>query len=221
MFIENSLLFGPQEGIASGMSSGSTSDVFRTDIGLVRHGFTGDEHVYLYEGFEDPKIWAYVSDDTRSGTIEPGGTVTLQINIDLTVDHLGYQVDMQDGDFAAAVLNLAGVPWEGGEVDLVLDLVEGVDGEASAMPLKYALHQNYPNPFNPSTTVNFDLVDAQQVRLGVYNLLGREVTTLVNEKMEAGYHSVSFNGSDLASGVYFYRLETDAFTSMKKMVLVK
>jgi Secretion system C-terminal sorting domain len=89
------------------------------------------------------------------------------------------------------------------------------------IPFEYSLHQNYPNPFNPSTEIRFDLKATQTVNLVVFNMLGKEVANLVNRQMNAGSHSVSFNASDLSSGVYFYRIETEAFTSMKKMVLVK
>jgi hypothetical protein len=79
----------------------------------------------------------------------------------------------------------------------------GVDN----IPMKFGLHQNYPNPFNPSTTIRFELPQSSDVRLSVFDLLGREVSVLVNEKKEAGYHSVNFDASNLFSGVYFYRLQ--------------
>ncbi|HEB85267.1 MAG TPA: T9SS type A sorting domain-containing protein, partial [Bacteroidetes bacterium] len=86
---------------------------------------------------------------------------------------------------------------------------------------EYALHQNYPNPFNPVTEIKFDLVKPQVVKLAVYNVLGQEVARVVDRRMEAGYHRVSFDASSLSSGVYFYRIETAAFTDLKKMVLIK
>ena len=78
--------------------------------------------------------------------------------------------------------------------------------EHPGKPTEFALRQNYPNPFNPSTIIKYDLPKASEVLLSVYDLLGREVTVLVNEKREAGYHSVTFNASGLSTGVYFYRL---------------
>jgi len=83
------------------------------------------------------------------------------------------------------------------------------------------LHQNSPNPFNPSTTIQFDLKKAQDVTLTVFNLMGQEVAKLVDGEMGVGQHSINFDGSHLASGIYFYRIETPEFTDMKKMVIMK
>jgi len=76
-----------------------------------------------------------------------------------------------------------------------------------SLPKAFALQQNYPNPFNPSTTIEYELPKASEVRLSVYDMLGREVSVLVNERMDAGVHEVKFDGSNLASGVYLYRLQ--------------
>lgn len=96
------------------------------------------------------------------------------------------------------------------------------------IPVEYSLHQNYPNPFNPVTTIAYTLASAGNVKLVVYDILGREVKTLVNEVQQKGEHSFSFNASGLSSGVYFYRIEfrqtgssTGNFTAIKKMMLVK
>lgn len=88
-------------------------------------------------------------------------------------------------------------------------------------PTAFRLEQNYPNPFNPSTTIKFALPEASDVKLTVYNMLGQRVNTLINNKMTAGFHSVPFDASNLASGMYIYRIEAAAFTSTKKMMLIK
>ncbi len=88
-------------------------------------------------------------------------------------------------------------------------------------PRSFALMQNYPNPFNPTTAISYELSANSQVSLKVYDILGREVATLVNGKENAGSHSVTFDGSRLASGVYFYRLEAGAFSDTKKLMLVR
>lgn len=85
----------------------------------------------------------------------------------------------------------------------------------------YALDQNYPNPFNPSTTIRFGLKEAGNVRLAVYNSLGQEVTTLVNEYRPAGNYEVQFNASQLPSGMYFYTIKSNNFSVSKKMTLLK
>jgi hypothetical protein len=88
-------------------------------------------------------------------------------------------------------------------------------------PTQFTLEQNYPNPFNPSTTVKYELPKASHVSLTVYDVLGREVSSLVNERMEAGVHEVKFDGSNLASGVYFYRLQAGDYVTTKKLLLMK
>jgi len=85
----------------------------------------------------------------------------------------------------------------------------------------YALGQNYPNPFNPTTVINYQLPVSGNVSLKIYDMLGRNVATLINQRQEAGRYAVQFNGVGLASGVYFYRLDAGAFSETKKMMLVK
>jgi len=85
----------------------------------------------------------------------------------------------------------------------------------------YTLEQNYPNPFNPSTEINYTLEKSGNVTLKIYDSLGSLVATIVDGFMRAGKHSVKFNAKDLTSGVYFYRIETDNFTSTRKMLLIK
>jgi hypothetical protein len=89
------------------------------------------------------------------------------------------------------------------------------------VPSTYSLEQNYPNPFNPSTKINYSLQAAGRVSLKVFDVLGREVMTLVNEHQNAGLHTVQMNASHLSSGMYIYRLEAGSFTSVKKMMLLK
>jgi predicted acyl esterase len=89
------------------------------------------------------------------------------------------------------------------------------------IPVEYSLKQNYPNPFNPVTTIAYTLAAPGKVELRVYDILGREVKTLVNEVQQQGTHAISFNASELSSGVYFYKIESGSFKAVKKMVLVK
>jgi Secretion system C-terminal sorting domain len=93
--------------------------------------------------------------------------------------------------------------------------------EVKVVPSQYVLYQNYPNPFNPTTTIKFNLPQAGEVNLTVYNVLGQKVMTLANGMLEAGFHSVEFNASNLASGTYIYRLQALNFVQTKKMILVK
>jgi hypothetical protein len=88
-------------------------------------------------------------------------------------------------------------------------------------PLSYVLEQNYPNPFNPSTKIEFQIPEQSSVILKIYDVLGNEVRILVNNEMDAGKHSVEFDASELASGIYYYRIQAGEFDNMKKMVLIK
>jgi hypothetical protein len=89
------------------------------------------------------------------------------------------------------------------------------------VPAAFALHQNYPNPFNPTTTIRYDLPHDGLARLTVYNLLGKRVAELVNERQSAGSYEVRFEAADLPSGMYFYRLESGGFVQSAKMILMK
>jgi hypothetical protein len=102
----------------------------------------------------------------------------------------------------------------------------GIIPSEQLVPAEYALHPNYPNPFNPTTTIKYDLKQAGDVRLTIYNLLGQKVHTLVNARQEAGYQSAIWDGrndvgSGVASGIYIYRLEAGNYISTRKMILMK
>ncbi|MBK9096686.1 MAG: T9SS type A sorting domain-containing protein [bacterium] len=88
-------------------------------------------------------------------------------------------------------------------------------------PNKYLLLQNYPNPFNPLTNIKFQIADYGLVTLKVYDILGRETSTLMNEELPAGNYQINFNASHLATGVYFYQLRAGNYTETKKMILIK
>jgi photosystem II stability/assembly factor-like uncharacterized protein len=100
-------------------------------------------------------------------------------------------------------------------------LVVAVRDDPGSTPGSFLLSQNYPNPFNPSTTIRFELPKASNVRLSVFDMLGREVSVLMNERRDAGVHEVKFDGPNLASGVYFYRLTADNFVQSRKLLLMK
>jgi hypothetical protein len=99
--------------------------------------------------------------------------------------------------------------------------IVGVENNIKEVPTTYTLSQNYPNPFNPSTSIKYSMPKAGFVSLKVYDILGREVASLVNQHKSAGTYIVDFNASTLTSGMYFYKLETNDFVAVKKMVLVK
>jgi hypothetical protein len=97
----------------------------------------------------------------------------------------------------------------------------GINSQGTEIPKKFSLNQNYPNPFNPVTKIKFALPISGNVSLKIYDLLGNEVYVLDNSYRQAGYYEADFDASNLASGVYFYKLESEGFTATKKMLLIK
>jgi hypothetical protein len=101
------------------------------------------------------------------------------------------------------------------------NMVVGAQNKSGNLPKEYRLFDNYPNPFNPSTTIKFSIPEKGFVKLAVYDVMGREISTPVNSEMNAGTHEVNFNANGLASGMYFYKLTVNSFTDTKKMILIK
>jgi hypothetical protein len=95
------------------------------------------------------------------------------------------------------------------------------DNSPTGRPSNYALNQNYPNPFNPLTMISYQLPSVNLVVLKVFDILGREVTTLVNNIEQLGYKSITFDASKLSSGVYYYRLQTGNYVETKKLLLLR
>jgi hypothetical protein len=93
--------------------------------------------------------------------------------------------------------------------------------EKDFLPAKFQLEQNYPNPFNPSTVIRYGLPKTSNVIIEVFDITGQRIEKLVNEEKPAGYYEVTFNASNLASGMYFYRIQAGAFTLIKKMILLR
>lgn len=120
----------------------------------------------------------------------------------------------------------ANTNWDGWYVDNIRilgynPLPVGVTGNNIITPEKFSLEQNYPNPFNPTTQINYNIAKAGFVKISVFDILGREVKVLVNEMKTPGFYSVDFDGTNLSSGMYFYKIESQYFTDVKKMMLVK
>jgi hypothetical protein len=97
----------------------------------------------------------------------------------------------------------------------------GLPGDDNRQVAQYQLLQNYPNPFNPSTTIEFELPESGKVNLKIFNILGEEVTSLIFGNLAAGRHSFLWDAKNVASGIYFYRLETDGFVKTRRMLLIK
>ncbi|MBP9123914.1 MAG: T9SS type A sorting domain-containing protein, partial [Ignavibacteriaceae bacterium] len=141
------------------------------------------------------------------GEVAGAGTSIAVINYSFTDKNLGsgkynYRLIQTDLDGTTKIYNLLN------------EVLIGI-------PEKFELNQNFPNPFNPSTVIRFALPVSGMVSLKVFNTMGEEVVTLVNSVKEAGSHSITFDASKLASGIYFYSLKTGDFSSVKKMSLIK
>ena len=119
-----------------------------------------------------------------------------------------------------------GFEWDNGnwqiswQVNHTWELVTSISNKTTPLR-RYQLSQNYPNPFNPSTTIEFNLPKSEYVELKIYNILGKEVAELVSDHLSAGVHHYQFDGSNLASGIYYYQLVSGDFREVKKMILIK
>jgi subtilisin-like proprotein convertase family protein len=114
----------------------------------------------------------------------------------------------------------------GWTLSLMSNSIIGIKKQGFEIPQDFILYQNYPNPFNPTTKIKFDIKaefrsQELEVKLVIYDILGKEIQTLVNEKLQPGTYEVTFDGSNLPSGIYFYQLKTDNFIATKKLILLK
>ncbi|MCS6989000.1 MAG: T9SS type A sorting domain-containing protein [Chloroherpetonaceae bacterium] len=168
--------------------------------------------------YETTNIIEFVYGGTTPGT----ETFSASIGLKGATGGAGNFVDATTGSTTTANNSIAQFPQRG----LMYRLIPGPPGFSGAgvvktPPKEFKLEQNYPNPFNPTTTIQFAVPTVSDVTLEVFNVLGQKVATLVNQRMEAGIHSVQFNAANLSSGAYFYRLRAGSFTQTKKMLLVK
>ncbi len=138
----------------------------------------------------------------------------LQYNMGITSDIYIYNFIAAGGNF------LAGTS-QGLWIRPISDSVTAVKVNKNKLPNTFSLSQNYPNPFNPSTSIEYQIPKSGLVTLKVYDVLGREVETLVNEEKPAVSYEVRFEGSSLSSGIYFYRIQAGDYALAKKMILMK
>jgi uncharacterized delta-60 repeat protein len=160
------------------------------------------------------------SDGSPDTTFASGGWFVINLNNNSGTHYLTKCMPLDNGDILVAGWDFASNAGDFMIVKLTQNPT-GINDENSSLPENFELSQNYPNPFNPTTTIQFSLPQAGDVTLKVYNLLGEEVKTLINEYKQIGNHSIQFNANNLASGIYFYRLQAGSFIETKKMILMK
>lgn len=171
----------------------------------------------VLDGFTTNEKWLSLSGGIVSDSMGPGGnpfTISagpLNIPAGQTV-RIGFAI--LKGNNLMDLKNLVGVARTKYNSVGILQI-------SDILPKKYELSQNYPNPFNPTTKISFAIPQNDFVNIKIYDMLGREIMTLVNEKLNAGSYDYNFNGSNLSSGLYFYKMTTSKFSEIKRMVLVK
>ncbi len=157
----------------------------------------------------------WLDESPTSGTIVPSGNQ----NVTVTFNSTGLAIGSYTGVMKVNS-NDPLRPTKDVRVRLNVGTV-GVQNSLSGIPLEFELKQNYPNPFNPTTKISFGIPKASFVSLKIYDVLGREVTRLINENKQPGYYDVEFNASSFSSGIYFYKIEAGGFEVTKRMLLVK
>jgi hypothetical protein len=193
-------VLGAFQGYSVSLSSNGNSAIVG---GYPDNNFAGAAWVYTRTG----GVWSQLGSKlVGSGA---AGNAELGVSVSLSADGNTAIV----GGFADDTLK--GAAW------VFTRAVSSVRSPGEGAPLEFDLAQNYPNPFNPSTTIKFELPKASQVNLTVYDILGREISVLVNERKNAGVHEVNFVASGLSSGVYFYRLWAGDFVATKRLLLLK
>ena len=153
--------------------------------------------------------------------VSRNGTVVAQVNSqgNSSQSHSYTWVDDRASNGTTYTYALVAVSMNGERQ--ILGSVEAIPSMNNTTVSEFALHQNFPNPFNPATEIVFDMKTSGLVSIRVYNMVGQEVATLVNNEVQAGRHSINFNASSLSSGLYIYKMETQGFSAMNKMLLIK
>ncbi len=215
----------------------------KTVFGKISYNSFGNISTVLIEDYKNG-AWENSSLDTYSYDTNENLTTLLSENWDsegwVNYCRISYEYDSHNNRISGLCDGWDGTNWAPGigflEIDFgmkdqsygFLDhfisveykLITNVE-KTESNPNDFVLSQNYPNPFNPTTTINFSLPNSEFVTLKVYDVLGREITSLVNEELNAGQHTKIFNANNLSSGVYFYKLQAGKFSETKKMMLVR
>jgi subtilisin family serine protease len=180
----------------------------------------GDSGFQIYDGFTDSEKWQALSSGLGKLTAGPGDVSHVVSAGPFTIstgDTLRVAFAVLAGDDQNALRDaITNARTKYGEI-----IITDVEEDDDVTPTAFALEQNYPNPFNPSTRIKFSLPDNAFTTLKIYDVLGNEVTTLVNEERPAGIYDVEFNAEKLTSGIYIYRIQAGNYNDSRKMILLK
>lgn len=160
-----------------------------------------------------PILDSIVTEPPFGYPLSPGDTLHTSLHVFLMVNDGTANVQIQIGTIRNPDVRTI--------LDLIATTLPSSANDEYNVVQEYYLNQNYPNPFNPSTKINFGLKNAGEVEISLYNVLGSKIATVFSGYKNAGSHSILFNGSNLSSGVYFYRITTNDFIQTKKMILEK
>jgi len=212
-------------------NDGNRNNLFKVWQAIIKlkeyQAFNSEDYSYSLSGFTKRLT---ILDSTMNINVLGNFYVT-QLNINPQFPNLGRWYDYFSGDSIYVTNTQTEISLQPGEFHIYTTIKlptpeEGIlldveNGGASEIPGDYNLGQNYPNPFNPSTTIRYSITTTDLVRIKVYDILGREVKTLINEQKQAGTYEIQFDASGLASGIYLYRIESGNFIQTKKMILLK
>jgi hypothetical protein len=217
---------GVSYGSAIPVANSSSVDEYYFDITHYTLGTGGADIIYYYDSTGGPsnstdKMMYTFSNVTAPSTFNPAEQFSEHYPQPSTRRYIPFLTEYYDGGGDVGAF-WVGVDGSNRKVyfDRLL-AITGIKKEPVSLPVKYSLRQNYPNPFNPVTKINFSIPKNEYVTLKVYDILGREVATIVDKEMTAGVYTVEIDGTRLSSGVYFYRLTSGNFIDTKKMVLLK
>ena len=181
--------------------------------------FVDPSDTFYVEASKDGTLWSVLNKSTGIGSVLGG----LAKQVVLLDNFTG--TGAQNVQFRFRLKSDASLEADGVYVDYVEvvtgDLVTGVSSDHTRLPVEYSLSQNYPNPFNPGTTIEFTVPNASDVSLVVYDVLGRQILSLAHGTYQPGTYRINMDASQLATGIYYYRLTSGSFTSIKKMLLLK
>jgi hypothetical protein len=203
---------GPIEVSSLNVTYNSIAKIYEISPSLKNKGHTYTvENVQISMSSDDSTI-TYISSPLTIPSIPPGDTATASSGFSVRVDS-NFSGTF---NFNFEITSNSWLYWKDSETYIVTGVEYG-----HTLPISYRLYQNYPNPFNPSTKIKFEIPELTDVELKIYNVLGSEVLTLVNDTKSVGFYEVDFIATGLPSGIYFYRLRAGDFVETKKMMLMK